>query len=408
MCNPEIGNKLALSSASAPVLGRSGWGVWLMAAMLALMTFVLYWPATSLGFVDYDDNVYVTENPHVQNGLTWNGLKWAFTNTEYAAYWAPMMWLSQQLACQFFGLNPWGHHLVNVLLHVLNTALVFILFRRMTKAIWRSFFVAALFGWHPLRVESVAWVTERKDVLSACFGLLSLIYYVGYAQSRATCNPTSSAALAKEDQRLDAAERNGDGSTFRYLLALVFFALGLMSKPMLVTWPLLMLLLDWWPLERFRIQGSVFKIRSLVWEKAPFFGLAVVTSAVTFAVQKRGGAVESFESLPLVARGGNALIFILPLFGEAVLAGGFGGILSVFEVLADGRGVAGGGVALGHYSLVHHGGAALPVYADRLAVVRRDVGAGNRTGTGGVDSAGGSVHIYSLAGGAHSCNLGRD
>ena len=292
MCNPEIGNKLALSSASAPPLARSGWGVWLMAAMLALMTFILYWPATSLGFVDYDDNVYVTENPHVQNGLTWNGLKWAFTNTEYAAYWAPMMWLSQQLACQFFGLNPWGHHLVNVLLHVAQHRSGVYPVSTDDESDLAQFFCGGVVRVASVRVESVAWVTERKDVLSACFGLLSLIYYVGYAQSRATCNPTSSAALAKEDQRLDAAERNGDGSTFRYLLALVFFALGLMSKP---SWCVAVAdaVVGLVAAERFRIQGSVFKIRSLVWEKAPFFGLAVVTSAVTFAVQKRGGAVES-------------------------------------------------------------------------------------------------------------------
>ena len=128
-------------------------------------------------FVNFDDPVYVTENPHVQGGLNWEGVKWAFGNTEQAAYWAPLMWLSHLLACQLFGLNPWGHHLINVLLHAANTALVFLLFRRMTGATWRSLLVAALFGWHPLRVESVAWVTERKDVLSTFFGLLTLWAY---------------------------------------------------------------------------------------------------------------------------------------------------------------------------------------------------------------------------------------
>ena len=118
-------------------------------------------------FINYDDPDYVTANPHVQGGLNWEGVKWAFGNTKQAAYWAPVMWLSHMLACQLFGLNPWGHHLINVLLHAVNTALVFLLLRRLTGANWRSWMVAALFGLHPLRVESVAWVTERKDVLSA-------------------------------------------------------------------------------------------------------------------------------------------------------------------------------------------------------------------------------------------------
>ncbi len=163
-------------------MARSRFPVWLMAALLALVTMALYWPAMRFGFVNFDDPDYVTANPHVQGGLTWAGVKWAFGNTEQAAYWAPMMWLSHLLACQLFGLNPWGHHLINVLLHAANTVLVFLLFQRMTGATWRSLILAALFGWHPLRVESVAWVTERKDVLSTFFGLLALLAYVRYAE----------------------------------------------------------------------------------------------------------------------------------------------------------------------------------------------------------------------------------
>jgi tetratricopeptide (TPR) repeat protein len=219
-------------------------------------------------------------------------VKWAFGNTEQAAYWAPVLWLSHLLACQLFGLNPWGHHLINVLLHAVNTVLVFLLLRRLTGAMWRSLLVAALFGLHPLRVESVAWVTERKDVLSACFGLLALIFYARYAQNKASLNPQP--------------------STLNYFLALFLFALGLMSKPMLVTWPFVMLLLDYWPLERFKSSRTWL----LVTEKIPFFALAAVTGMITFAVQKHGGAFEGGKNMPLGVRGGNALISYCRYLGK--------------------------------------------------------------------------------------------
>ncbi len=202
------------------------------------------------------------------------------------------MWLSHQLACQLFGLNPWGHHLINVLLHAINTVLVFLLLRSLTGAFWRSVMVAVLFGWHPLRVESVAWVTERKDVLSTFFGLLALIYYVRYAQNKTSRNPQP--------------------STLNYLLALVFFAFGLMSKAMLVTWPCVMLLLDWWPMERYK----TVKVRWLVAEKIPFFVLAAAASVVTFLVQKYSGAVASIRYIPLASRLGNALISYCRYLGK--------------------------------------------------------------------------------------------
>ena len=138
---------------------------------------------TGHDFLNYDDPEFVTANPHVQGGLNWEGVQWAFCNTTQAVYWAPLMWLSHMLVCQLFGLNAWGHHLINVLLHATNTALVFLVLRRMTRATWQSMFVAALFGWHPLRVESVAWVSERKDVLSTLFWLLALWAYVKYVES---------------------------------------------------------------------------------------------------------------------------------------------------------------------------------------------------------------------------------
>jgi tetratricopeptide (TPR) repeat protein len=215
--------------------------------------------------------------------LNWEGVKWAFCNTEQGAQWAPLMWLSHMLACQFFGLNPWGHHLMNVLLHAANTALVFLVFQRMTRATWRSLILAVLFGWHPLRVESVAWVTERKDVLSTLFWMLTLLAYAKYVES---------------------SQVRDSKSKVWYGAALVMFVFGLMSKAMLVTMPCVLLLLDYWPLERFKL-GSVWR---LVREKIPFFALAAAASAVTFIVQKHAGAVKTVEYLSLGARSGNALI----------------------------------------------------------------------------------------------------
>jgi Flp pilus assembly protein TadD len=283
MREPTKKSKPAPTRAAIPVTNRPPFPAWLLAVLLGLVTIALYWPVMSHGFTSSDDPVYVTANPHVQAGLNWEGVKWAFCNTEQAAYWAPLMWLSHMLACQIFGLNPWGHHLINVLLHAANTALVFLVFRQMTGATWRSLVLAAFFGWHPLRVESVAWVTERKDVLSAFFWMLTLLAYVKYVES---CRVPDSK------------------SKVWYGTALVMFVLGLMSKAMLVTLPCVLLLLDWWPLERFKSSRA----RLLIIEKIPFLVLAAAASVVTFVVQKQGGAVMSLESLPLGARVGNALI----------------------------------------------------------------------------------------------------
>ena len=193
MRNPETKSNPAPAEASAPIMARSRFPVWLMAALLALVTIAVYWPAMRYDFVNFDDPDYVTVNPHVQGGLNWEGVKWAFGNTEQAAYWAPMMWLSHMLACQIFGLNPWGHHLINVLLHAANTVLVFLIVSPPDGSDLAERLLAALFGFHPLRVESVAWVTERKDVLSTCFGLLALLCYARYAQKRSKPSRESSA-----------------------------------------------------------------------------------------------------------------------------------------------------------------------------------------------------------------------
>jgi tetratricopeptide (TPR) repeat protein len=287
-----------------------------MAAMLALVTIALYWPATGYDFVNYDDPDFVTANPHVQGGLSWEGVRWAFGNTEQAVYWAPLMWLSHMLVCQVFGLNAWGHHLINVLLHAANTALVFLLLRRITGATWRCLAVAALFGLHPLRVESVVWVTERKDVLSALFFFLTLWAYSRYAEVQ---RPKPEVQSPKSKVQSPGAASNNTPPPSRithhashitfhvsrfYLLSLFCFALGLMSKPMVVTLPCVLLLLDYWPLQRFNHS----RVQRLVMEKIPFFALALAASVATFMVQSHGGAVAGGEKLPLGARGGNALI----------------------------------------------------------------------------------------------------
>ncbi len=259
---------------------------WLLAALLALATIALYWPATRHDFINYDDPAYVTANVHVQNGLTLENLKWAFSNP-VSDNWHPVTMLSHMLDCQLFGLKPWGHHLTSLLLHAFNTALVFLLLRTMTGAVWRSLLVAALFGAHPLHVESVAWVAERKDVLSTFFWMLTLWAYAKYVEA--------------------TPDRNS-GSKVWYCAALAMFVLGLMSKAMLVTMPCVMLLLDYWPLQRFKVQGSWFRVHSLVVEKIPFFALAAAASLVTYAVQQQQGAVVTVENLPPGARVGNALV----------------------------------------------------------------------------------------------------
>ena len=227
---------------------------WLMAALLVLGTTALYWPATRCDFVILDDGINVSGNVHVQKGLTWEGIKWSLFNPVNNG-WLPVTVWSHMLACQVFGLNPWGHHLTNVLLHALNAALVFAWLRQMTGATWRSLLVAALFAVHPLRVEPVAWVTERRELLCACFGLLALMAYFRYAQGRmqnAECrmqNPATPNPQPATRNTFHVSRFTFHARTF-YLLSLFLLALGLMSKPTLVTWPFVMLLLDYWPLRR--------------------------------------------------------------------------------------------------------------------------------------------------------------
>jgi protein O-mannosyl-transferase len=249
----------------------------LICLVLALGTAALYWPITKHPFINFDDWQYVVENSHVNTGLSGTNTVWAFTTSEQAN-WHPATWLSHQLDCSLFGLNAGAHHFVNLLFHVTNTLLLFIFLRRATGALWRGAFVAALFAWHPMHVESVAWVSERKDVLSTFFWLLTLLAYLRYANS--TIHDAGSAPPATRHPSL------------YYFAALLFCALGLMSKPMVVTLPFVLLLLDLWPLRR--ISNLKFEISNywrLVREKIPFFALVIASCAVTYLVQDRGGAV---------------------------------------------------------------------------------------------------------------------
>ena len=192
---------------------------------LAVVTLAIFWQVNQYGFVNFDDDVYVTTNSHVQSGITLGEFCWAFSTT-YADFWHPLTWLSLMFDYQLHGLNAGGYHLTNVILHIMSVLLLFWLFNRMTGAIWRSAFIAALFAFHPLHVESVAWIAERKDVLSAFFWMLSLCLYVYYTEKPAIG---------------------------RYLPVLLCFACGLMSKSMLVTLPIAMILLDYWPLGRLQL-----------------------------------------------------------------------------------------------------------------------------------------------------------
>lgn len=259
--------------------------------LLAIVTFAVYLPVINCQFVNYDDDVYVVNNPHVLSGLSWDNIKWAFTAAHYT-YWQPLTWLSYMLDCTLFGLNAGASHLINVGFHAANTVLLFIVLGRLTKSAWPSAFAAALFALHPLHVESVAWIAERRDVLSTLFWLLTMLFYARYA------------------------ERPSAG---RYLATAAAFILGILSKPMLVTLPFVLLLLDYWPLRRFG--GAKYRIGRLLLEKVPFIILSAIVSAVTFVTSQKVGAVVL---IPLKERIVNAvcsyLIYIEKMFWPVNLA----------------------------------------------------------------------------------------
>jgi tetratricopeptide (TPR) repeat protein len=283
---------------------------------LAFATLTVYWLATLNGFVNYDDPDYVTSNPHVQAGLKWQSVVWAF-GSGHASNWHPLTWLSHMLDWQLFEDKAAGHHLTSVLIHVTNTLLLFLVLREMTGAYWRSSFIAALFALHPLHAESVAWISERKDVLSTFFLFLTLGAYTRFVRTKAAASLNGASRLQT--------------STFYYFASLSFFALGLISKPMLVTVPFLLLLLDYWPLGRIKSfvgvdvrrltppnakksQSPYVDCYKLVIEKAPFFVLSLVSSVITFLVQQKGGAVSA--SLSIAQRIANAFVSCARYFGN--------------------------------------------------------------------------------------------
>ena len=250
---------------------------------LAVMTLGIYAQVIGHQFITLDDPTYIRENPNVNRGVTLAGLAWAFT-TFHAANWHPLTWISHMIDCQLFGTNAGRHLLVNTLIHAANTLLIFYFLLRTTHARWPSALVAALFALHPLHVESVAWASERKDTLSTFFGLLSLIAYVRYTEAR---------------------------SISRYAWVAITLALGLLAKPMLVTLPFLMLLLDYWPLRRLqRLDGSdqLSVLRKIVVEKLPLFALVAVSMIITLLAQSHGGAVRTFAAAPVGFRLSNALV----------------------------------------------------------------------------------------------------
>jgi protein O-mannosyl-transferase len=285
--------------------------------LLALVTVLVYSPVRHAAFVVFDDPDYVGDS-HVQAGLTWAGVKWAFT-TWHASNWHPLTWLSHMADASLFGPDAGAQHLVNVLFHAANALLLFLLLFRATNKLWPAAMVAALFAWHPLHVESVAWVSERKDVLSTFFGLLAVMAYLRYGDESKVQGP-SAFAKATADKR----------SKVWYAFTLVLFALSLMAKPMLVTLPFVLLLLDIWPLERWRLftpatndskkgvtQHATRNTLRLLLEKAPFLLLTLASCVVTFLAQ-RSVAVMSLEQRPLNLRLANALVSYVEYLGKMI------------------------------------------------------------------------------------------
>ena len=251
----------------------------LICLLLVILTLSVYIQIKNHDFINLDDTEYVTDNSHVREGIKLKTVTWAFGST-HASNWHPLTWLSHMMDCQLFGVDPGRHHLINLLLHIINTLLLFIVLKKMTGSLWQSGFVASLFAIHPLHVESVAWISERKDVLSTLFWMLTMWSYTFYVKAP---------------------------DIKRYILVFLFLALGLMSKPMLVTLPFVLILLDYWPLGRIRIHSRK-SISHIFIEKIPLFVLVAISSAITFLVQKQGGAVSSLDAIPVNIRISNALV----------------------------------------------------------------------------------------------------
>jgi len=256
---------------------------------LVLLTILVYWPVGKNAFINFDDNQYITENAHVKASLSWNTVKWAFVTYD-AANWHPLTWLSHALDCQMFGLNPAGHHFIGVLLHALNVVLLFLVLKSLTGFTWRSLIVATIFAVHPLNVESVAWAAERKTLLSMMFFLLAVWAYCSYVRKP---------------------------SLSRYLGVAGLFVLALMSKPQVITFPVLLLLLDYWPLGRSRFftaapnSAGALPAKSGLWllaEKVPLLALSAVSGVITLRAQSAGHAVRTVVEYSLGSRIENAIV----------------------------------------------------------------------------------------------------
>jgi Flp pilus assembly protein TadD len=278
----------------------------LIAVILAVMILIVFWNVQYFPFINYDDYEYVTENPHVRTGITVDGVLWAFTSF-HAANWHPLTWISHMIDCNLYGLNPGGHHFTNLILHILNTLLLLVVLNRMTGTMWRSAWVTALFAIHPLHVESVVWIAERKDVLSTAFWMMTLWCYGSYIEQP---------------------------GLKRYLIVCLCFILGLLSKPMVVTLPFVLLLLDYWPLSRFqgasikhadrvvddgqRPLNSTFPFHILIVEKIPLLILSAASSVITIAAQKSGQAIVEVTRLSIADRIANALVSYCRYLGKMI------------------------------------------------------------------------------------------
>ena len=380
---------------ATPDRARPQLPVWLIFVLLVLVTMALYWPATGHDFVDYDDGLYV--NAHVQRGLTWPSIRWAFSNLE-AGFWHPLTWLSILLDCQFYGLQAWGHHLTSVLLHAVSTGVLFLALQRMTGATWRSAFVAGLFGWHPLHVESVAWVSERKEVLSGFFCILTLLVYACYAEGR----------RQKPEDR-DRWSLSHLPSSMFYLLSLFFFALGLMSKPMVVTLPLILLLLDWWPLQRLPCETLSRKLKQmlrLIWQKVPFLAAAFVCGVATIYARGGVGTIQAETAFPLARRVQNALLSYVAYLKQTLWPTDLAAFYPYPETIPAWRAAGAGLVVLLLSALLLWAPRKRPYLAVGWTVVHGDAAAGDRTHPHRHFFAGGSVYVCAAHRGVPRVNLG--
>jgi tetratricopeptide (TPR) repeat protein len=346
----------------------------LICGLLSLATLATFVPVIGHDFVNFDDLGFVTLNPHVTSGLSWANIEWAFRSGSLTGIWHPLTWLSHMLDAQLFGLRPGWHHLTSLLFHATNAVLLFLLLQRMTRAPWRSAAVAALFALHPLHVESVAWVAERKDVLSAFFFMLTLLAYARYTEVQSLKSKVQSHGTGDRSHEIGDGSQNEEASSTQhatrntrqaphstlhaprfYCLSLTFFALGLMSKPMVVTLPFVLLLLDYWPLRRFELKTLDFRLKTLVpllLEKLPFFALSAAACVVAFVVQREAEAVYPLASLPVMQRVGNAMVACATYLEKTFWPAGLAVFYPLPEKLPAGVVLVAGAVVLGITSWV--------------------------------------------------------